>query len=410
MDFQQTLDYLYSALPMYQRVGKSAYKKDLNNTLALCERLGNPQNKFKSVHIAGTNGKGSSAHMISAVLQSSGYKTGLYTSPHLKSFTERIRIDGSEVNEQYVVDFVRKNRELIEEVKPSFFEITVVMALDYFARQEVDVAVIEVGLGGRLDSTNVITPEVSLITNISLDHQDMLGDTLELIAIEKAGIIKEYIPVVIGVRQRQIENVFKNIATELNAPLTFAEDQYPLDQNAFELQLNGHYQHQNISGVLEVIDQLIKKEFDVSDEDIRNGLAKTIDMTGIKGRWQTLQEEPQVICDTGHNVDGVKAILSQLSTIQHNKLLIVWGMVDDKDSQPVLSLLPKDASYYFCQANVPRAKSAQILKEEARKFGLQGEIIADVNDAIAVAKQNANQDDLIFVGGSTFVVAEIANL
>ncbi len=410
MDFQQTLDYLFSALPMYQRIGKSAYKKNLDNTLALCEALGNPQTQFKSVHIAGTNGKGSSAHMISAILQSAGYKTGLYTSPHLKSFTERIRINGIEILEQAVIDFVMDHKHLIEEIKPSFFEITVVMAFEYFARQKVDIAVIEVGLGGRLDSTNVITPEVSLITNISLDHQEMLGDTLPLIAIEKAGIIKEGVPIVIGQRQIEIEDIFINRASALNSPIVFGEDQFPIDENNFDLQLRGDYQQNNLPGVLSIVDHLVKKGYKITHDHIQNGLINTSDLTGLKGRWQILQEDPAMICDTGHNVAGIQLILKQLSRMAYNQLHIVWGMVDDKDSESVLSLLPNEAKYYFCQANVPRAKKAQLLFEEANIMGLDGVLIEDVNESINAASQNADKSDLIFIGGSTFVVAEIANL
>jgi len=410
MDYQQTLEYLFRALPMYQRIGKSAYKKNLDNTLALCEALGNPQNKFKTVHVAGTNGKGSSSHMLSAILQSAGYKTGLYTSPHLKSFTERIRIDGDQITQQAVIDFVNDHKVLIEEIKPSFFEITVAMAFDYFASQFVDIAVIEVGLGGRLDSTNVISPEVSLITNIGLDHQEMLGDTLEAIAVEKAGIIKKKVPVVIGKRQPETRVVFEKAAKKLNSPIIFAEEAYPNNRNSFELQLKGNYQHQNVSGVLAVVNLLNANGFNISSDDIKYGLANTVDLTGIKGRWQKLQEQPLMICDTGHNVDGIQMILKQILRIPHKELHIVWGMVDDKDSRPMLSLLPKDGKYYFCQANVPRAKKAQLLYEEAGKFGFKGEIVEDVNNAIAAAKQQANKDDLIFIGGSTFVIAEIADL
>lgn len=410
MDFQQTLDYLFSALPMYQRVGKIAYKKNLDNTLALCEALDSPQHKFKSVHIAGTNGKGSSAHMIAAILQSAGYKTGLYTSPHLKSFTERIRINGEQITRQAVIDFVDKHTALIKEIKPSFFEITVVMAFDYFAKQEIDIAVIEVGLGGRLDSTNVITPEVSFITNISYDHEEMLGDTLEVIAVEKAGIIKNKVPVVIGKNQTETEIVFKSKASELNAQIIFATDIYPVDQNDFALQLKGDYQQQNVSGVLAVIDQLNVKGFNISLDHIKHGLANTIVLTGIKGRWQILQKEPLMICDTGHNADGIQLIFKQLLRIPYKTLHVVWGMVDDKDSKSVLSLLPREAEYYFCQANVPRAKKAKILFDEAQKVGLQGEVILNVNQAIEVAIQQANKKDLIFIGGSTFVVAEINDL
>ena len=395
---------------MYQRVGKRAYKKDLENIISLCEVLDNPQDRFKSVHIAGTNGKGSSAHMIAAILQSAGYQTGLYTSPHLKNFTERIRVDGVEIEQQTVVDFVQEHKALLKKIKPSFFEVTVAMAFDYFANREVDIAVIEVGLGGRLDSTNIITPEVSLITNISFDHQDILGHTLELIALEKAGIIKKKVPVVIGKTQSSVGKIFKRIVAERVAPIIFAEEKYPFTQNNFELQLQGNYQRQNVPGVLSVIDQLIKKEYNISSEHIKFGLANTVNLTGIKGRWQTLEKKPLVICDTGHNINGIQVLMKQLLSIPCDQLYIVFGMVDDKDAESILRLLPKVAYYYFCQSNSPRAKNAQTLCSQAKQIGLRGEVIEEVNRAIEVAKQQAGVDDLIFIGGSTFVIAEIKNL
>jgi len=409
MNFQQTLQYLYSALPMYQRIGKAAYKKDLANTLRLCDHLGNPHRRLKAVHVAGTNGKGSSAHMLSAILQSAGYKTGLYTSPHLKSFTERIRVDGKEMSEEAVISFVAQHQGIIEEIKPSFFEITVVMAFDYFVRQEVDIAVIEVGLGGRLDSTNVITPEVSLITNISLDHQEMLGQTMSEIAVEKAGIIKNSVPVVIGNRQDETVGVFLQISDDRGSPIIFAEDKIG-ENSQYELDLKGDYQQNNLPGVLSTVNELINEGWQVTDLDIRNGLSNTIALTGLKGRWQTLGVEPLMICDTGHNEDGVRSILDQLLRIPKNDLHIIWGMVDDKDSKSILEMLPKVASYTFCQAHVPRAKDAELLYLEAKASGLVGKVIRDVNEAIADAIQIAEADDVIFIGGSTFVVAEIDNL
>jgi len=395
---------------MYQRVGKAAYKKNLDNTLALCEALGNPQDQFKSVHVAGTNGKGSSSHMIAAILQSAGYQTGLYTSPHLKSFTERIRIDGDEISEQAVVDFVNDHKLLIQKIAPSFFEITVVMAFDYFAKQGVDIAIVEVGLGGRLDSTNVITPEVCLITNIGLDHEEMLGPDLASIAAEKAGIMKQGIPVIIGRRQAETTEIFSMRSNELNAPMIFAEDHYSIENDQYDLQLKGNYQLLNIPGVLSVIEQLNNNGYEIGNDQIAYGLSHTISLTNLKGRWQVLNAAPLTICDTGHNLDGVNAVVDQLEKTPHDKLLIIWGMVDDKDSTNILKILPKDAYYYFCKANVPRAKEAQLLYEEAKKMGLTGEVIADVNEAILEARGRAKSNDLIFIGGSTFVVAEINEL
>jgi dihydrofolate synthase / folylpolyglutamate synthase len=424
-NYQQVLSYLYEALPMFQRIGAVAYKKDLTNTLALCQALGNPHLKFKSVHVAGTNGKGSTSHMLASVLQSSGYTTGLYTSPHLKNFTERIKVNGAEISQEFVVDFVNRIKPEIERIKPSFFEITVAMAFDYFSKCKVDIAVIEVGLGGRLDSTNVIIPEVSVITNIGFDHKDLLGDTLEKIAFEKAGIIKSGVPVVISQRQPEIEHVFKIKASEVNAELYFASDEYnaalsihgveiarnntPYISN-LQLPLKGNYQTKNLPGVLRACDQLNTKGFTISKESLVKGLEQTVAQTGLKGRWQQLSTNPLIICDTGHNVDGIKQIVAQLKQQSFNTLHIVLGMVKDKDQLEVLALLPTHASYYFCQAKIPRALDATVLSELAHGCGLKGVVIADVNEAIQAAKRAAKQDDLIFIGGSTFVVAEIEAL
>ncbi len=426
--YQEAVDFLYRNLPIFQRVGAAAYKADLNNTIALCEALGNPHRKFESIHIAGTNGKGSSSHMIASILQSAGYKTGLYTSPHLKSFTERIRVNGEEVSERFVVDFVNRIKPEIERIKPSFFEITVVMAFEYFAQQKVDIAVIEVGLGGRLDSTNVITPELSLITNIGWDHKDILGDTLEKIASEKAGIIKHGVPVIVSERQPGISEVFMARAREENAPIDFADDSvkievtkqgiervYDIKSETIKLRhvklpLQGRYQEKNIKGVIRCIELLLGMRYQISEEQIREGLGKVVEQTGLKGRWQKLQDSPVVICDTGHNEDGVKEILAQLAELDFRKLHIVWGMVKDKDVTNILALLPKDATYYFCEAKIPRAMEAGQLRDQAAQFGLAGPVVPDVNNAIAEAKHRAAPDDLIFVGGSTFVVAEIDGL
>lgn len=419
--YQQTLDYLYENLPIFQRIGAAAYKADLTNTVRLCDALGNPQEKFKTVHIAGTNGKGSSSHMLAAVLQSAGYKTGLYTSPHLKNFTERIRVNGKEVDESFVVDFVNRIHPAIESIKPSFFEITVAMAFDYFAREKVDVAVIEVGLGGRLDSTNVIHPIVSLITNISWDHMDLLGDTLPKIAFEKAGIIKQETPVVISESQPEVIDVFKKKSLQLKSRITFADEMYEVKNEGagrflvneleeYQLDLRGNYQQKNLAGVLATIDVLRETGFAIADEAVHGGLSQTISLTGLKGRWQKLGDRPVVICDTGHNEAGVKQVLQQIEEQKFDQLHMVWGMVKDKDISKILQLLPKKAHYYFCQAKIPRAMDASELATKASTYDLHGKVIADVNEAIEEAKKSATENDLIFVGGSTFVVAEIFNL
>jgi dihydrofolate synthase/folylpolyglutamate synthase len=429
LEYSAVLDYLYKNLPMFQRVGAVAYKADLLNTLALCEALGNPQRAFKSVHVAGTNGKGSTSHMLASVFQSAGYKTGLYTSPHLKEFTERIRINGSEVEKTFVVDFVNRIRPHIETIQPSFFEITVAMAFDYFAQQQVDIAIIEVGLGGRLDSTNVITPELCVITNISWDHKDILGDTLEKIAAEKAGIIKPHVPVVISTRQPGIDTVFIEKAATEAAPIFFASDEYEAFQKEYNgtivmdvtrndhttleklaLPLQGHYQRKNVPGVYKAIELLRRQGWSISEEQLRDGLERVITQTGLKGRWQKLQDKPLTICDTGHNIDGVQEIVDQLLSIPFRQLHVVLGMVKDKDIQAVLDILPKNAIYYFCQATIPRALAAMQLAAQARTAGLSGHIVPDVNAAIRKARAAAQPDDLIFIGGSTFVVAEIDEL
>ncbi|MDJ1469450.1 bifunctional folylpolyglutamate synthase/dihydrofolate synthase [Xanthocytophaga flava] len=429
MTYQQTIEYLYSRLPVFHRIGKAAYKADLNNTLALCKHLGNPERKFKSIHIAGTNGKGSSSHMLAAILQSAGYKTGLYTSPHLKSFTERIRVNGEEMPEQKVVEFVEANKAFIEDVQPSFFELTVGMAFDYFAQEKVDIAVIEVGLGGRLDSTNVIQPEVSLITNISWDHTDILGDTLEKIAGEKAGIIKENTPVVISEYQQDIEHVFVNKAKQEHAPLYFASQHIDLQDKTFvadkrfvsleenglytltlQLSLVGDYQLKNVAGVIQTVRILQQKGWKIEDSHIQQGIANTVQLTGLKGRWQVLAEKPLTICDTGHNEGGIRFIVEQLKRLSYEKLHIVMGVVNDKDPEKVLKLLPQDAFYYFCQAHLPRAMDAELLAQKGEMHELKGIVIPDVNDALAEARRRASTNDVIFIGGSTFVVAELKEL
>jgi dihydrofolate synthase/folylpolyglutamate synthase len=427
MNYQQTVDYLFSQLPVFQRIGKAAYKADLNNTIALDEYFNHPHKSFKTIHVAGTNGKGSTSHMLASVLAKAGYKVGLYTSPHLKDFRERIRINGVVIPEQEVVDFVEKHRPIFEKVKPSFFEMTVALAFDYFAREKVDVAVIEVGLGGRLDSTNIITPELSVITNISFDHTDLLGDTLSKIAFEKAGIIKPNIPVVISQTQPETEQVFRDKAKETNSPILFADKIYKIinidDQNPnwqsfdierndgiylkdIRLDLRGIYQKHNIPGVLLALDILKDKGFSISDKHTKDGLAVASASTGLLGRWQTLQDKPMTICDTGHNIDGITQVLQQIAKVKREKLHMVIGMVGDKDIDGVLALLPKDAIYYFTKAAIPRALNELVLADKAACYILKGNTFPTVKEALDAAKKNATPNDLIFIGGSTFVVAE----
>ncbi|MCG8477332.1 MAG: bifunctional folylpolyglutamate synthase/dihydrofolate synthase [Cytophagales bacterium] len=427
MNYKQACEFIMSNLPMYQRQGKAAYKKDLGNTLALCRKLNDPHRKFRSVHVAGTNGKGSSSHMLASVLQEAGWKVGLYTSPHLKSFTERIRINGSPVPEEWVASFITQHQKTVLEIAPSFFEITVGMAFQYFAEEKVDIAVIEVGLGGRLDSTNVITPEVCLITNIGEDHQQFLGESLEQIAEEKAGIIKEAVPVVVSQRQAETEAVFKKVAGEKHAPIFFAEDCYQSSfsedhkswlvkykescvEKSCPAGLKGDYQTFNLNGVLKCLDLLREKGIAWSEEQLIRGLENIVQNSGLKGRWQVLGTSPTMICDTGHNAEGVMLVVSQLSRQPFEKLHIVWGMVNDKDAGKVLELLPKHAHYYFCEADIPRAMSGDELVRQARQASLNGEFEGSVSQAIAKAKKAASAGDLIFVGGSTFVVAEIPGL
>lgn len=412
---------------MFTRVGAIAFKKDLHNTLALCAALDNPQHKFKSIHIAGTNGKGSTSHMLAAILQKAGYKTGLYTSPHLKDFRERIRINGKMVGKAAVIRFVKEQKNLIQETEPSFFEVTVAMAFDFFAKEKVDIAIIEVGLGGRLDSTNIITPELSVITNISLDHTNILGDTLTEIAKEKAGIIKKNIPVVIGEQQPDIEKVFIEKAKLEQAPISFADKMLKVAQakmhNAYlvldieteqntiyrnlKLDLTGSYQQKNILAVLEAVNQLKKIGYTISDNALFTALKNTKNITGLQGRWQTLSKNPLVICDTGHNKAGITEVLKNIFATPHQNLHIVIGMVKDKDINGVLMLLPKNAKYYFCEPSLERALPAIELAKLASTHKLKGKIYNTINNALIEAKKAANPNDLIFVGGSTFVVAEI---
>ncbi|MCH6233688.1 bifunctional folylpolyglutamate synthase/dihydrofolate synthase [Cognataquiflexum rubidum] len=429
MTYQETLDYLFNALPMFQRIGAAAFKNDLNNTHALCAHLGNPERKLKCIHVAGTNGKGSTSHALCSVLMEAGYKVGLYTSPHLKSFTERIKINGIDIPENEVVEFVEDYKTFLEELKPSFFEMTVGMAFWYFAKEKVDIAVIEVGMGGRLDSTNVVMPEVSVITNISYDHMQFLGDTLPLIAAEKAGIIKLGIPVVISQKQQETFSVFQSKAAEAQSPIYFAEDYIQVkrsgknsdgkrsfeisdegNQYTIQIDLHGNYQEKNLAGILQTIKILNTLGWKIEDNQVKKGLSSIVSNTGLKGRWQILGENPLIVCDTGHNEDGIRLIVEQINELAFNQLFMVIGMVNDKDIAKVLSILPKDAWYIFCQATIPRAMDAEELAKKAFEAGLEGEIVRDVNSAIEKAKGLASKQDLIFIGGSTFVVAEINDL
>ncbi|MGW8123252.1 bifunctional folylpolyglutamate synthase/dihydrofolate synthase [Roseivirga echinicomitans] len=409
MNYQQTLNYLFSSLPMYQRVGNVAFKKDFTNTLKLCEAVHNPQHKFKSVHVAGTNGKGSSSHMLASVFQSAGYKVGLYTSPHLKSFTERIRINGIPIPEQNVIDFVARIQPTIDEIHPSFFEMTVAMAFDYFAEAQVDIAIIEVGLGGRLDSTNIITPELSLITNIGFDHMDMLGNTLQEIAFEKAGVIKNEIPVVIGESQNETTPVFTKVAKEKNSDLIYA-DQIELNTADYSLDLFGTYQAKNIKGVLASIQILRKRGWNISEEALRNGLANVRNQTGLKGRWQVLSDAPLTVCDTGHNKEAFDYIIPQIEASAYEKLYMVLGFVNDKKLDGLIPHLPDAAAFIFCEPKVPRAMKLERLAELVAPYNLKADFVQDVNEAIALAKSKATKNDMIYIGGSTFVVAEIEEL
>jgi len=405
MTYQQCLDWLFNQLPMYQRTGGgSNYKIDLSKTHQLMELLGQPQKGFKSIHVAGTNGKGSVSHMLAAIFQKAGYKTGLYTSPHLKDFRERIRINGEMIPEADVIEFVEKYQKDFSRLELSFFEMTVGMAFDHFRKEEVDIAIVEVGMGGRLDSTNVITPELSVITNISLDHTQFLGDTIAKIAGEKAGIVKPKIPVLIGERQIETTGVFEEVAERNNAPLYFAEDLI-WDREIYELDLPGFYQNRNLKTVLAAVEVLAAKY--PLRPCLKEALQNTRKLTGLRGRWEVLGENPKIICDTGHNEAGVKIVVDQLRQQSFDGLHIVWGMVGDKDAKAVLNLLPKEARYYWCKPAIPRGKGASELAEEAEQTGLMGRICESVEDALAAAKREANPEDLIFVGGSTFVVAEV---
>lgn len=389
---------------MYQRVGQSAYKADLAATINLAKHLNNPERSFKSVHVAGTNGKGSTSHMLASIFQEAGYKIGLYTSPHLKDFRERIKINGQMLPEQYVSNFVEAHKLYFEKSQVSFFEMTVGLAFDYFRNEKVDIAIIEVGMGGRLDSTNIITPEVSVITNIGLDHTRFLGNTLEKVAFEKAGIIKAGVPVVIGETVPETKEVFEKIASERNAAVVFAET---VDTKDYASDLKGNYQQKNIKTVLACLGILRDKDWKISDENIQKGLLNTVKNTGLMGRWQVLGQRPKVICDTAHNREGLQWVMAQLAGEDCKKLHVVLGVVNDKDLEAILPLFPKEATYYFCRPNISRGLDASLLLAKARGFGLVGEEYISVIKAFGAALGAASANDLIFVGGSTFVVAEV---
>jgi len=435
MNYQETIDYLYSRLPVFQNIGARAFKPGLHTTLQLCEYLGNPQEKYKTIHVGGTNGKGSTSHMLAAVLQKAGYKVGLYTSPHLKSFTERIRVNGISISEEFICKFTDVNKSYIESLSPSFFEVTVAMAFSYFEQCAVDVAVIEVGMGGRLDSTNVITPVLSVITNVSYDHVQFLGDTLGKIAFEKAGIIKPNIPVVVSEKQDiEITQVFDDAAVERNAEIQYGSDLYQItdyrhidgklypeikeantDEIMFKdlcLDLAGIYQLKNIGGVLGALEKLQKAGWNIGREAIYTGLSSVVETTGLKGRWQKLNDKPLVYCDTAHNYAGVSYTMKQFNSIvsDHGKKRFVIGFVADKDISSILGLFPANGVYYFCQPGNLRALNASELKQEAEKSGLYGNVYPNVNEALREAILESNPEDVIYVGGSTFVVADLDQL
>ena len=423
MNYKETLTYLYESVPMFQQVGSSAYKEGLSNTKALDEHFDHPHTRFRTIHVAGTNGKGSCSHTLAAILQAAGYRTGLYTSPHLIDFRERIRINGEPISEEYVIDFVDKHRSFFEPLQPSFFELTTAMAFKYFAEKEVDIAIIEVGLGGRLDCTNIITPELCVITNISFDHMQFLGNTLSQIASEKAGIIKQGIPVIIGETTEETKPVFLNKAKEIGAPIIFAEEEQFLasaeaSKNGhwiyqtpnypdLEGELGGLYQLKNTNTLLSIINQLIQKGFQIFDWDVREGFSNVCKLTGLMGRWQKLGEHPTIICDTGHNIGGIGYIVKQQRRQTFRQLHIIIGMVNDKDITGVLSLLPQNANYYFTRANVKRALPENELQNIASSIGLQDECYGSVPEALAEAKRKASEDDFIFIGGSSFIVADL---
>ena len=404
MNYQDTVSWMFQQLPMYQNKGVSAFKKDLSNAIKLSGYLSQPEKKFKSIHVAGTNGKGSTSHMLASVLQEAGYKVGLYTSPHLKDYRERIRINGKVVSKQFVIGFIKRNKSFFESNNLSFFEMTVGMAFDYFAKQQVDISIIEVGLGGRLDSTNIITPELSVITNIGYDHMQMLGNTLEKIAREKAGIIKQNVAVVIGETQSETEDVFKSKAKETNSQIYFADQ---LTEYSLESDLKGYYQKHNVKTVIQAVKVLQNTQFKISQSELKKGLLNVTKNTGLQGRWQVLGYKPKIVCDTAHNREGLTYIIEQLKTETFKTLHIVFGVVNDKDLSSILNLLPMKATYYLCKPNVRRGLAVEELELVFKKRQLECHSYESVNEALNAAKICANKDDFIYVGGSTFVVAEI---
>jgi dihydrofolate synthase / folylpolyglutamate synthase len=426
MNYEQTIHYLYNKLPLFSSIGIKAYKADLNNTIALCEHLGNPQNKIKTIHIAGTNGKGSTSHILASIFQQCGYKTGLYTSPHLKDFRERIKLNGEMIPEDFIIDFVEKFKTFSEQINPSFFELTFVMALEYFTQVKTDIAIIETGLGGRLDSTNVITPEAAVITNIGFDHTDILGDTIEKIATEKAGIIKPNTTVIIGETTPETKIIFREKAKEKNAPIFFAEEKYQIIssrsydenleaevfnndskiKNKFSLDLTGLYQLKNLLTVLTTIDAL-KNKYSLKEENIQYALSHVKSITGLHGRWEVVQRNPLIVLDVAHNVDGIQQLINQIKNTSYKKLHIVFGMVKDKEIEKVLELLPKIATYYFTKAQIPRALPEKELLQRAQKFNLKGSSYNEVKKALKAAMDKASEEDMIIVCGSVFVVGEV---
>jgi len=429
MNYKETVSWLFDKLPMYQRMGKAAYKSDMGNTIQLLNLLDNPQDKFKTIHVAGTNGKGSVSHIIASVLQEAGFKTGLYTSPHIKDFRERIKINGELIPEEDVIQFVQSNINEFDKIKPSFFEMTVGMAFDHFAKNSVDIAVVEVGLGGRLDSTNVVNPLISVITNITLDHTQFLGESVEQIAGEKAGIIKDKTPVVIGRKQYNTKEVFEKIASEKRAEVFYAEDHYDIkllqslkpDEQFIDIWKNndlfleevnspllGSYQQENIATALMALELLVSKyNFPIEPENIQEGIEYIIKNTGLRGRWYVIDTNPLTVCDTGHNEDGIKAVVQQIMAQTFDHLHFVFGMVNDKDSKAILSLLPRNATYYFCKPDIPRGMDEEELQKKAEEVGLIGLSYTSVERAFSSAFNNARPRDMVFVGGSTFVVAEV---
>lgn len=421
MNYKETTEYLFNQLPFFQKVGASAYKPGLERSLALDSLFHSPHKSYKTIHVGGTNGKGSTSHTLSAILQQAGYKVGLYTSPHLVDFRERIRVDGKMMEESFVVDFVQKYKEDFEPLQCSFFELTMMMAFYYFREQQVDVAVIEVGLGGRLDSTNIISPDLSIITNVSLDHTQFLGDTVEEIAVEKAGIIKAGIPVVIGSAKGEVKNIFENTASRVNATIRFADSENVINSLKREngkwlfdtvhhgeiiAELGGYAQIENAKTILLATDILKDKGYNITDEAIQVGFSQVVELTGLQGRWQQIQDVPKVICDTGHNLAGVEYIVEQLKNEEYKELHIIWGMANDKDITHIMEILPKNAYYYFVKAQIDRAMPTEVLLSIAQNYNLKGDAFPSIKDAYAIALKNASEDDMIFIGGSNFVVGE----